>query len=96
MGYPAIDSMARKYGAEAAKELSLFMAAHVYAMKHVAEKEKLDCDYILDRYVETFLNQSDADNIKEIYEGQLKAGLDYIQDVDLMSPKYVERVSLPH
>ena len=87
MGYPAIDSVTQKFGAESAKELSLFMAAHMYAMKYVAEKEKLDCDYILDRYVETFLNQSDADNIKEIYEGQLKAGLDYKQDVDLMGPK---------
>jgi hypothetical protein len=93
MGYPAIDAVTRKHGPEAAKELSVFMAKHMYAMKHVVEKEKLNCDYLLDRYVETFLDQSDADNMKEIYEGQLEAGLDYIEDVSLMNPKYVERVS---
>jgi len=48
---------------------------------------------MLDRYVETFLDPSDAHRIKEIYQGQLEAGLDYIEDVDLMNPKYVERVS---
>jgi hypothetical protein len=93
MGYPLIDTVTRKHGPEAAKEISLFLGRHMYAMKHVVEKEKLDCDYLLDRFVETFLDQSDADKMKEIYEGQLEAGLDYIEDVSLMNPKYVERVS---
>lgn len=92
MGYTIIDSMTRKHGAESAKELALFMEAHMYAMKQVAEKENIDCDYVLDRFVETFLSQSDADHIREVYERQFKAGLDYIEDVDVMSPKYAERV----
>jgi len=91
MGYPSIDSTSQKYGAEATKELFLFMAAQVYAMKHVVEKEKIDCDYILDRFVEVFLDPSDADNIKTTYEQQLEAGLDYIQDVDIVNPKFAER-----
>ncbi|KUJ21530.1 FAD dependent oxidoreductase [Mollisia scopiformis] len=94
MGSPAfIDSVIQKHGPEAAKELFLFTAAQIYAMKHVVEKEKIDCDYMLDRFVETFLNQSDADNIKETYEAQLKAGLDYINDVDIVNPKYVEKIT---
>lgn len=94
MGYPAIDSIKQKHTPELAKELSLFMAAHMYAMKGIAEKEKINCDYVLDRFVEAYQNQTDADRVKEVYERQLEDGLDYIQDVDFMNQRYVERVSL--
>jgi hypothetical protein len=95
MGYGLIDRVTQKYGAEDAKEVVTFLAKHMYAMKYVAEKEEIDCDYTLDRYVETFLDQSDADHVMEVYDAQFKAELDYIQDVDVMNPKYVERVSSP-
>lgn len=38
MGYLNIDSVTRKHGPEAAKELSLFMGAQMYAMKHIVER----------------------------------------------------------
>jgi hypothetical protein len=96
MGYMDIDDVKRRYGAEAAKEFSLFLKAHVYAMKNVVEKEKLDCDFILTRRIEAFLHQAHASKLKEVYEDQLKEGLDYIEDVDFVNQKYIERVSLLH
>jgi len=96
MAYTEIDDVTIRYGAESAKELSLFLAAHIYAMKHVAEKEKLDCDFVLTRRIEAFLHQPHADNLKEIYERQLEEGLDYIEDVDFVNQKYIERVSVSH
>lgn len=93
MGYTDIDVVTKKFGAESAKELALFMAEHVYAMKEVAEKEKLDCDFVLTRRVEAFLHQPHADHLKGVYERQLEEGLDYIEDVDFVNQKFVERVS---
>jgi hypothetical protein len=42
--------------------------------------------------METLLDQSQADEQREIYERQLQAGLDYIKDVDFIGSKFVERV----
>lgn len=94
MGYPAIDLITQRYGPDLAKELSLFMGAHMYSMKGVSERENIDCDYVLDRFVEAYQSQADADRVKKVYEEQLKDNLDYIQDVYFMTQKYVERVSL--
>lgn len=69
------------------------MAAQIYAMKSVVDKEKIDCDYVLNRFVEVFLDQSQADSKRNIYEGQLAAGLDYIEDLSFIGPKFAERVS---
>jgi len=92
MCWPHIDPVTKLAGPEAAKELSLFQAEQVYAIKGVVEKEKLDCDLILTRCFETMLDQSQADKMKEIYDKQLQTGLDYIRDVNFIGPKHVERV----
>jgi hypothetical protein len=93
MGWQFLNNMKRKYGADAAKELALFKANQVFAMKEVAQKEKLDCDLILTRVCETYLSQSEADEMTASYNSLLKEGLDYIQDVDYIGPKYAERLS---
>jgi hypothetical protein len=69
-----IDLVTRKYGAEAAKELTLFHRSQIFAMKGAAENENLDCDAVLTRYFETLLTQPQADEFKKQYEGQVKLG----------------------
>ncbi|KAG0648210.1 hypothetical protein D0Z07_5294 [Hyphodiscus hymeniophilus] len=93
MGWQFLNGMLKNYGADAAKELTLFKANQVFAMKEVVEKEKLDCDFVLTRVCETYLAQSEADEMTASYEELLKEGLDYIHDVQYLGPKYVERLS---
>lgn len=87
-----IDPVLREHGIDAARELTLFQRNQVFTMKSVVEKEGLECDAVLTRYFETFLDQEHVDKTKEQYEEQVKAGLDFIQDVDYVGPKYIERV----
>lgn len=87
-----VDKVIQEHGIDAARELILFQRSQIFAMKGIVEKENLDCDAVVTRYFETFLTQSHADGIRKQYEAQLKAGLDFIQDVDYVGPKYVEKV----
>lgn len=88
-----IEKVTNEAGPEAAKELSRFQASQVYAMKHIAAKEKLDCDALLTRCLETSLHQPQADEQKRVYENQVEKGLDFIDDVNHIQPKYIEEVS---
>lgn len=93
MCWTHIDKFTKMHSAAAAKELALFQAKQVYAMKNVVKKEMLDCDLVLTRCCEVFVDQKDADDVKETYDNQVNAGLDYIQDVYYVGPKYAARVS---
>ncbi|KAE8446154.1 hypothetical protein EG329_012527 [Mollisiaceae sp. DMI_Dod_QoI] len=88
-----IDQVTKDAGPEAAKEISQFQASQVYAMKRVAEKEHLDCDALLTRCLETSVSQSQADDQRRAYEKQLESGLNFIEDVNYIPPKYVEGIS---
>lgn len=88
-----IDRIRKEYGDDAAKELALFQAKQVYAVKEVVLKEKLDCDLVLTRVCEAFNSQEQADEWTAIYQTLLDDELDYIQDVCFIGPKYAERVS---
>ncbi len=72
----------------------MFQTKQVYAMKGVCDKEKLDCDALLTRYMEALLVQSQADEQRAGYQKQVEAGLDYIADVNYIDPKYIENVSV--
>jgi hypothetical protein len=88
-----IDRIIKEHDAEAAKERFLFQQDQVYAMKHVAERGKPDCDAVLTRCFEVTLSQFQADETARAYEQLLEAGLDFIEDVDFNGPKHVETVS---
>lgn len=76
-----------------ARELSSFVIDQSYAMKATVDKEKLDCDALLTRYMEVYLVQSEADDAKQVFGEQLNAGSKYVEDVNYIGPDYVERVS---
>jgi glycine/D-amino acid oxidase-like deaminating enzyme len=88
-----IDEISKEFGLEAAKEVALFQRDQVYAMKAVAEKEKLDCDAVLTRCFEVVLDQRHFDAASKVYQKQLEDGLDFIQDVNFVGPKHAEKVS---
>ena len=85
--------MSKQYGPETMKELSSFVIDQIYAMKATVDKEELDCDALLTRYMETYLVQSEADQAKQVFDEQLAAGYDYVEDVNYIKPAVVENVS---
>ncbi len=93
MSQATVANTAEKYGIEAASELVLFQQNQVYTMKVAVDKEKLDCDAVLTRYMEAYLSQSHADEAKQVYEKQLAAGYDFTRDVTFIKPDFVEEVS---
>jgi cation diffusion facilitator CzcD-associated flavoprotein CzcO len=94
MVWSYIDRIRKEYGEDAAKELALFQAKQVYAMKEVVWREKLDCDLLLTRVCEAYISQEQADEMTAMYQKLLDDRLDYIQDVDCVGAKYAERVSV--
>lgn len=93
MTQATVATIAQKYGIDAARELVFFQQNQVYAMKVAVDKERLDCDAVLTRYMEAYLVQSHADEAKQIYDKQLAAGYDFMRDVTYIKPEYVEEVS---
>jgi len=88
-----VGSMSKQYGPETMKELSSFVIDQIYAMKATVDKEELDCDALLTRYMETYLVQSEADQAKQVFDEQLAAGYDYVADVNYIKPAVVENIS---
>ncbi|KAH6684139.1 FAD dependent oxidoreductase [Halenospora varia] len=93
MVHSYIEKVKRLYGVDTARELAKFQASQVYAMKAVAQKEDLRCDAVLTRCLEVFIKQAHADQQKEVYEDELKEGLDFIDDVQYLDQKHVEMLS---
>ncbi|KAH9215672.1 FAD dependent oxidoreductase [Leptodontidium sp. 2 PMI_412] len=89
----AVGKFSKEYGIDMARELSSFVIDQSYAMKATVDKEKLDCDALLTRYMEVYLVQSEADDAKQVFGEQLNAGSKYVEDVNYIGPDYVERVS---
>ncbi|KAH7321791.1 hypothetical protein BKA65DRAFT_482231 [Rhexocercosporidium sp. MPI-PUGE-AT-0058] len=66
----------------------------IYAMKATFDKEKLDCDALLTRYMELYLVQSGADETKRVLDEQLAAGTKYVEDVNYFKPECVENMGV--
>lgn len=95
MSYRTSSAATKLAGPEAAKELALFQAAQVYAMKATAEKENLDCEYLLTREYEAFLSQEQSDEVQAQLEKEHNTPeLDYIKDLQFVGPKFAEKVSI--
>lgn len=74
-------------------ELAEFEIAHVPALKEFIEKEKIDCDFVLSRSVDTWANQEAADNARKTYEKMVGHSLCYMKDVFFKYGDDAERLS---
>lgn len=84
-----------KYGYEAAAEISRFEVAHLQAIGDLVEKEKVDCDLILTRSFDVFLDEGQAKASKEAYDKMLSFGITSIKDAHYTPAKQAEQVRHP-
>jgi hypothetical protein len=52
------------FGSEMATKIATFEASHVYEIKHLVEKEKINCEFTLTRVVDVCLDQAHANKSK--------------------------------
>lgn len=84
----------KKYGAENAAEFSRFEAANILAVKALVEKENIDCDFILTRAVDIYVNPDHAKECEANYQELRRIGIAPLGDVHYLGKKDAERVSL--
>jgi len=70
-----------RFGVEATTELAEFEISHVYALKEVIEKERIDCDFTLARTIDVWSNQNAAEEARAVYDRMVAYGLKYMNDV---------------
>ncbi|KAK4544297.1 hypothetical protein LTR36_004507 [Oleoguttula mirabilis] len=75
----------KKYGAEQAAAVARFEAANVLAVKQLVEREKIDCDFVLTRALDVYLNEEHAKATNEAYRELAELG-----DVNLADVHYTE------
>jgi hypothetical protein len=81
------------FGSEIATKIATFEASHVYEIKHLAEKEKINCEFTLTRPVDVCLDQAHADKIKAEFNTLLAAGEPSTRDVHYAGGKAAEMLS---
>ncbi|KAI9740281.1 MAG: hypothetical protein M1834_004859 [Cirrosporium novae-zelandiae] len=93
--YSKMPHMVKLYGPKLAGELATFEINHVWAIKELIEKEGIDCDLILTRSQDVFLDQAHADKTKAAFDEILKAGWTFpdIKHGQFVSGKYAEQLT---
>jgi hypothetical protein len=84
----------QKYGAKEAAAFSKFEASHVYEVKNLVEKEQIDCDFVLTRSLDVYLNEEHAKATKESYDELKRIGACDSSDVQFLQGEAAQQVSL--
>lgn len=90
--YGHIPTYIERAGLEAAAALAEFEIAHVFAIKDLVEKEKIDCDFTLSRTVDVWCNEQAAAKAKQVYDLMVSHKLEYMRDVFFTVGKDAEGV----
>jgi hypothetical protein len=69
------------YGSKIATAIAAFESSQVYALKDLVEKEKIDCDFVLTRAVDAFLDQDHSDKAQAEFETLIKGQEPSTRDV---------------
>lgn len=89
--YFSMPAYVKKYGVETAVEISKFENSHVGVLKHLIEKEKIDCEFMLTRSMDVFLDEEAALKCKKSYDLLSEFAL-IPKDVQFTPAKYAEGV----
>ena len=87
--YAYVEKVLEAFGVGATRELSNLQADQVYAMKHVAEKEDIDCDAVLTRCFEAFnsqMKQNPTANIRKRGSTSSKRSIASDRSTETVSP----------
>jgi hypothetical protein len=83
----------KRYGVEAATEVGNFEVAHIQAFKKLISEENIDCDLVITRSMNVYLNADEANQARETYESLATQGLAFTDDIQYTSGKLAEAVS---
>jgi len=82
----------KEYGLEATQEVADLVNEQIYAMKHIVEAEKLDCEFELRRSYDVYLDESQSQDAHLAFQSSLDAEHVWTRDVDEIDPHFVEQV----
>lgn len=88
-----MQTLAQRFGEEAATEALNFSRKHVYALKKVVEEEGLDCEFELRRSYDIFCNDGEAEAARQYVRASQKVGKQWTDDVDFIEEILAEQVS---
>lgn len=88
--YPQIIA---RWGIEEAKEVANFHHRQINALKEVVERENIDCDFLLTRSFDVFMQQDESEKQSEKIAQLRDAGFECIPDIDVIPEAHVEAVS---
>lgn len=83
----------KKYGAANAAAFARFEAANVLAVKELVEREKIDCDFVLTRALDVYLDEDHARSTYATYQELRRIGVADIDDIHYMEGPDAEAVS---
>lgn len=94
LAVPHITKVLDEYGKDAAVEIAEFHIKQIYAMKEVVDREALDCDFLLTRSFDVFMNDGQATREENEVKRLCDAGIDVVkQHVSMIKREHVEAVS---
>ena len=82
----------KKYGAANAAAFARFEAANIYAVKEMVEKENIDCDFVLTRAVDVYLDEVHAKATYDAYQELRRIGAADLGDVQYLEGPKAEAV----
>jgi hypothetical protein len=91
--YGRIPKYMKRHGVEAAAEVGNFEVAHIQAFKKLISEENIDCDLVITRSMNVYLNADEANQARETYESLAAQGLSFTDDIQYISGKLAEAVS---
>lgn len=82
-----------KYGAAHAAAFARFEAANVLAVKELVDRERIDCDFVLTRALDVYLDKAHAKSTYAAYQELRRIGVADLGDVHYMEGPDAEAVS---
>lgn len=82
-----------KYGATNAAAFARFEAANVLAVKELVEREKIDCDFVLTRGLDVYLDEAHARSTYTTYQELQRIGVADLGDIHYIEGPNAEAVS---
>lgn len=83
----------KKYGADNAAAFARFEANNVLAVKELIEREGIDCDFVLTRALDVYLDEKHAEATHAAYQELRKIGVADLADVQYLAGPEAEAVS---
>ncbi|CAK4019199.1 Gamma-glutamylputrescine oxidoreductase [Lecanosticta acicola] len=83
----------RKYGAERAAEFAKFEMRNIMALKRLVEEEKIDCDLVLTRTMDVYLDEEHSKATKATFDELSNIGVADLTDVEYTEGIDAQKIS---